>query len=269
MMHKVSPLKAPPVAPTSGRTAMTGRRSSRVLAAAAVVFVTAGLAACAAVSDLAGETGLPVQDWSDVREQREPKPELVEFSHDVRFAGNRYGLDADAVERLQTFLARTDIGYGDTVVVTAAVPQGATGGNAAWLAGRRADAVKAYLARARINASVIQTATDAVDAGERVTVYVRRYVAVLPPCPDWTGVPGVNFNNQPASNWSCATAVNFGMMLANPGDLVRGRDPGYADGEVGARSVENYRKGKTKPIIRDASAAEIFPDAGGESDKGE
>ena len=61
------------------------------------------------------------------------------------------------------------------------------------------------------------------------------------------------------SNWSCATAVNFGMMLADPQDLARGRDPGRADGEAMARSIENYRKDRTKDIIRDSASGELFP----------
>lgn len=71
------------------------------------------------------------------------------------------------------------------------------------------------------------------------------------------------------SNWSCATAVNFGMMLADPGDLVRGRDPGPADGEAVARSIESYRKGRTKDIMRDAASSEMFPAAAPSSNSGE
>ncbi len=63
------------------------------------------------------------------------------------------------------------------------------------------------------------------------------------------------------SNWSCATAVNFGLMLADPQDLARGRDPGRADGEAVARSIESYRKDRTKDIIRDSASSEMFPSA--------
>lgn len=92
-------------------------------------------------------------------------------------------------------------------------------------------------------------------------------VVVLPACPDWSAWPNYStFHNQPYSDWSCATAVNLGMMVANPADLVRGRVPGQADGTVMARSVEAYRKGRTKPLLDDVSTAETFSgDAGGES----
>lgn len=245
-----------------------GRAQSAMFA---VLLATAafGLSGCGSISDAANAAGLPVQDWSDVRNAREPSAELVELRHPVRFASNRYGLDQVEMDRLQSFLARAEIGYGDRVFVLAPAPGEATVAASASLIGRRAEAVRAFLARGRIKASVAQAGPGDSDAGDRITVYVRRYVAVLPACPDWSDVPGVDFNNQPMSNWSCATAVNFGMMLAAPGDLVRGRDPGYADGEAAARTVERYRKGKTKDLIRDAAAAETYPDAGGSSSGGE
>jgi type IV pilus biogenesis protein CpaD/CtpE len=58
------------------------------------------------------------------------------------------------------------------------------------------------------------------------------------------------------------------MMLADPNDLVRGRDPGPADGEAIARSVENYRKDRTKDIIRDAASSEMFPASAPSSNSG-
>ncbi|MCU0895560.1 MAG: CpaD family pilus assembly protein [Rhodospirillales bacterium] len=222
------------------------------------LLALACLAGCAAMSDAAHGGGLPVQDFSDVVTAREPRPELVAFSHEVRFTGAGEDLDAAEAERLRAFLARAGSRYGGDDVFVVTAPAGPA-------AARRGAAVKAFLARERIAASVVQIPPEPGRRGDLVAVSVRRYVAVLPPCPDWSGVPGVNFNNQPASNWSCATAVNFGMMLADPADLIRGRDPGYADGERAARTVKAYREGKTKPIIRDASAAEVFPDAGGQA----
>lgn len=239
------------------------RARRRLAAPAAALFGALGLAGCAAMSDAAHDVGLPVQDFSEVATVREPRPELVAFSHEVRFGAGRENLDAREGERLRAFLLRAGSGSGGEDVFVVTVPaDGEPGSGTASLAARRAAAVRAFLARERVPASVVQIPAEPGRRGDLVAVSVRRYVAVLPPCPDWTGVPGVNFDNQPISNWSCATAVNFGMMLADPGDLVRGRDPGYADGERAARSVRAYREGKTKPIIRDASAAEVFPDAG-------
>lgn len=235
-----------------------------------VLLATTALApsGCGAVSDFANDAGLPVQDFSNVRMVREPEAELIEMRHTVRFAASRYGLDRAERDRLRSFLAGADIGYGDRILIVAP-PQAIAEPGASALSGRRAEVVKAALARDRIKAAVAYAPAGDGTAGDVIAVLVRRYVALLPPCPDWSDVPAVNFNNQPMSNWSCATAVNFGMMLADPGELIRGSDPGYADGEVAARTIENYRKGKGKGLIRDASAAEVFPDAGGQGGGGE
>jgi pilus assembly protein CpaD len=128
---------------------------------------------------------------------------------------------------------------------------------------RRERAIAELLNAQLIEAKLLPSGIEARPLpSDTLLVLVRRSIASLPACPDWTQMPGDNFENQPMSNWSCATAVNFGMMLADPADLVRGRDPGFADGEYLARSVEKYRAGKTKPIIRDSASSEIFPSSG-------
>ena len=76
----------------------------------------------------------------------------------------------------------------------------------------------------------------------RAVVYVGRYDIVLPDCPDFRKQTGADFTNTPASNHGCATTVNFARMLADPGDLVQGRDPGLADGERMAGTIRNYRE---------------------------
>ena len=45
-------------------------------------------------------------------------------------------------------------------------------------------------------------------------------------------------------------------------DLARGREPGYADGERRAMSIENYRRGETAPLRNDVATQDTF-DAGG------
>ena len=102
--------------------ARPGPRRRRLLAPpAAALLAAVSLAGCAAMSDAAHDVGLPVQDFSDVVVAREPRPELVAFSHEVRFAGAREDLDAAEADRLRAFLARAGSRYGgdDVFVVTA------------------------------------------------------------------------------------------------------------------------------------------------------
>ena len=211
---------------------------------------------------------LPLEDFSDVPEARQPRADLVQYSHDVAFAAGEARLTNDQRQRLDSFLARLEAGYGDRFYVVAGRGRrGAPKQAAARLGERRRQAVMAVLElrRLRVLPLRIEFGIDA-PVGEAVKVIVRRYVVTLPGCPDWTGRPGVTFNNTPSSNFGCATAINLGLMVADPGDIVAGRHPGLMDGEFIARSIERYRKGETTPLEGDgASTAQTEPTGGGDS----
>ncbi|QLH39882.1 MAG: hypothetical protein HWD60_14350 [Defluviicoccus sp.] len=81
------------------------------------------------------------------------------------------------------------------------------------------------LAELGIRAEKVRTSADNLQPGWPVTVLVQRTTVTLPNCPDWTGDPASNLDNRPLRNWSCSTAVNLGLMLADPNDLVHGRTP--------------------------------------------
>jgi pilus assembly protein CpaD len=192
--------------------------------------------------------------------QHEPQPNLVEYRHDVEFAAERFSLSREQGQALEAFVARVGVGYGDRVYLATATPQGAKGESAVRLAQRRAESVSSFLGLNDVKIdALIDDYGDGSPLGDSVTVLVHRYLVALPACPDWTDRPGKKFMNQPANNWSCATAVNFGMMVADPGDLVRGREAGPGDGQMLADSVYRYRKGETKPLADDVSTAETFP----------
>lgn len=104
---------------------------------------------------------------------------------------------------------------------------------------------------------------------DTVAVVVERTLVTLPACPDWSGSPNfTTYSNQPMSNWSCATAVNLGMMVVDPADLRRGRQPGVAEADPAARSIQLYREGKTKPLSTDVSTAEAYASDGSGSGGG-
>ena len=214
---------------------------------AAVTLLTAALA-CAGLG--ACGRGWPAENWEGPQLKAEPELHVTEYRQEVRFLPGSTTLAPDNEAALRRFLSGVGGGYRVYVVTDAADRSG--------LAARRGRAVATLLASNRIQSQSRFTDEEAPPI-DGVAVVVQRSIVALPPCPNWSQAPNRGFNNQPMSNWSCATAVNFGLMLADPSDLARGRDPGYADGEAVARSVENYRKGKTKDIIRDAASSEIFP----------
>lgn len=221
---------------------------------------------CCALAILAATTLTACQgdqaevDWTPPRVASEPDVQLTEFRHEVMFPGGSSILSSAAAAALTRFITDVGVVSEDHVVVVGAQPRVGELPELGQLVQRRQATVARVLADRGVSSRRGQAAASGADAGQQaVVVVVRRTVVGLPACPDWTGEPGANGNNRQLLNWSCSTAVNFGMMLADPSDLLHGRDPGHADGELMARSMELYRKGKTKDLIRDAASAEVFP----------
>lgn len=82
------------------------------------------------------------------------------------------------------------------------------------------------------------------------------YVATPPECLSWAKYESSPFDNHAWPQMGCSTARNLAIMVDNPKDLVAGQDAGPAEGTIAAKSVELYRKGKTKDLINPFSATD-------------
>ena len=191
-----------------------------------------------------GDTGrswLPIEDWDSVPARKEPVASKVTLTHAVRFAPEEDRLVAAERQRIDDFLARAEVGYGDRLVL---VPPNDAGAN-----GRRVQMVAAYLAMRQLSARVASPRPRAATPVEgEVDLVMERHVVTLPPCPDWRSPPGNTFNNTPHSNFGCATASNLGLMVADPGQLVEGHAYAPIDGTYGVLAIQRYQKGETRPL---------------------
>ncbi|MFN4284000.1 MAG: CpaD family pilus assembly lipoprotein [Alphaproteobacteria bacterium] len=168
--------------------------------------------------------------WSEAQSPKRNQVEMVRLNHDVALPASGALAPAQAAA-LDAFLARHDIGFGDQVTVAAANSNPA--------------AVSAYLRKQ----GIVADAGDAngIPAGA-ARVQVERHVIVPPNCPDWRKPGTADYGNAPMGNLGCATAVNFGLMLADPRDLIQGRAPGDADGTAAAAAMQRYRADKVKAL---------------------
>ena len=57
-----------------------------------------------------------------------------------------------------------------------------------------------------------------------VRVVVSRNRAAVPDCPNWSRPSQPDFENQSMSNFGCAVNTNLAAMVANPEDLIHGRE---------------------------------------------
>ena len=111
--------------------------------------------------------------------------------------------------------------------------------------------MKAYLWQHRLSARPLPDDGSTDQWNGAVSVFVGRHIVTPPDCPNWGKPAGIDSANRTASNLGCATTRNLGLMLADPGDLVRTNPLAPADGEAAATSIQRYRAGK----VNDASAS--------------
>ena len=137
-------------------------------------------------------------------------------------------------DRLNGWFQGLDLGYGDTVYVDAGYAPAARS-QVAVIAGRYGMMVAPG---APITAGPVQPGS--------VRVVVARRRAVVPNCPNWSRPSQPDWNNRSMSNYGCAVNSNLAAMIADPEDLIHGREAApVTDAVAAARAVEMYR---TKPM---------------------
>lgn len=133
-------------------------------------------------------------------------------------------------ERLNGWFQGLGLGYGDTIYVDGTAGEAARGQVAA-IAGQYGMMVSAG---APVTAGAVQPGT--------VRVVVSRRRASVPFCPNWSLPSQPNYDNRSMSNFGCGVNSNIAAMVANPEDLVHGREgSGIADVNTGAKAVIYYR----------------------------
>ena len=181
--------------------------------------------------------------------------EETRFSHEVKFERGSVTLSNTELKNIDAFLRRIRTNEHDRIELP---PVPAEPGAQSR---RRREVVAAYLELRGIHALQRGTKPEAAPAVENsVRLSVARYSVATPACPDWTKVTRHNFTNTVHSNFDCATAVNFGHMLARPADLRAPLAPGPMDGEFAAGAIERYRKGETIPL-EGTPTSEVAPAA--------
>src|SRR5712691_11470438 len=174
-----------------------------------------------------------VAEYSEVEAPKQLTLDNGSIRVDVRFAPGSSQLLAGDAARLNALAAAGKIAPSDRVTVAVA------GGPD--LAAARFERIAAELLRHRIVAT--ELASGAVPAN-RAIVQTGRYLVTTPPCPNWSKSPPIDFTNTLSSNYGCATATNFGRMVASPADLAEGRPLGLADAIPAAAAVQRFQSDK-------------------------
>lgn len=132
--------------------------------------------------------------------------------------------------RLDGWFRGLGLGYGDRIYV-----DGGYAGSASSDVGRVAGRYGMMVSPgAPVTAGMVQPGT--------VRVVVTRTRASVPGCPNWDRPASPDFGNHQMSNYGCAVSSNMAMMVADPQDLVYGREGGaVVDAETAAKAIHMYR----------------------------
>jgi len=133
-------------------------------------------------------------------------------------------------DRLNGWFQGLGLGYGDHVYVDGGYAPSARAQVAA-IAGRYGMLVSAG---APVTAGTVQPGS--------VRVIVARRRAVVPGCPNWSQPSQPDWDNKTMSNYGCAVNSNLAAMVADPEDLVHGREgASVTDTRDAIRAVDLYR----------------------------
>jgi pilus assembly protein CpaD len=157
-----------------------------------------------------------------------PVVSRADYALDLAAPGG--SLPSSEAGRLDGWFRSLQLGYGDSIYVDGPDAYGAKA-DVARVAGQYGLLVSNG---APVTAGAIQPGT--------VRVVVSRARASVPGCPNWSVPSQPNFENATMSNFGCAVNSNLAAMVADPVDLVHGREgSGVGDTHTASKAVETYR----------------------------
>jgi pilus assembly protein CpaD len=176
----------------------------------------------------------PVTSYTDAEAPKRLKLDTSTTQLDLRFVPGAAALASVDAARLRQAAATGEIAPTDRVVVATAGPP------------RLAEERQAAISALVLHYGIVPVAGAQDAPPNRAIISVERTLVTLPPCPNWSKRPHSDFDNQPSSNFGCATESNLGMMVANPSDLAGGLALGATAGQPAAAAVNRYLNDKVE-----------------------
>lgn len=139
-------------------------------------------------------------------------------------------LSSAEAARLDGWFRSMQLGYGDAIYVDGPYAYGAR------------DEVARVAGRYGLMVNDGAPVTVGAIAPGTVRIVVSRTRASVPGCPNWSIPSQPNFDNASMSNLGCGVNSNLAAMVANPEDLVHGREgSGVSDAATASRAIGVYR----------------------------
>ncbi len=90
---------------------------------------------------------------------------------------------------------------------------------------------------------IVKPGLAEIDRSDVIILSFRGASVVIPECGDWSGTSSFDPSNSLHTNYGCAYQRNFGLMLADPRDLVRSQPEGDPDPTRRTLGVDAWRTG--------------------------
>jgi pilus assembly protein CpaD len=160
------------------------------------------------------------------------QPVVERTNYAIDLAADGSGIAFADQKRLNAWFEALDLRYGDRISIDSG---GGYGNDDA------ARDVRAAAAERGIMVTEGAPATPSVITPGNIRVVVTRSHASVPSCPNHSTTHDRNFNAGNNSNYGCAMNSNLAAMVADPEDLVRGRDNKRLDSNSGKAAVNAYK----------------------------
>lgn len=152
------------------------------------------------------------------------------YTMDVATNGGSVSLQEQ--QRLSHWLDALRIGYGDRISIDD--PDAYSNGTAH-------REIAAVVERYGLLLSTGAPVTQGQPNPSSVRVVLTRTVAQVPGCPDWSTKSTTDFNSGTSANYGCAVNSNLAAMIADPNDLVQGKQHPELDPHSAAKAIKAYR----------------------------
>ncbi len=188
------------------------------------------LTVTAASIALAGCAGTLGTSNTSMYSVHQPVVERTNFAIDL----NSNGEDIPSAEqsRLGDWFDALQLGYGDRVSIDF---------GSGYASKAATQSVYNVAADRGMLLNDVAPVTQGQVAAGMIRVVVTRSKASVPSCPDLSTDHDRNYNASNHSNYGCAVNSNLAAMIADPEDLVRGRENKKLDANSGKAAVGAYR----------------------------
>ena len=190
-------------------------------------FLTAAAASITLAGCAAGSMGTTNTSMYSVHQ---PVVERTNYAIDLNSDGS--GISSVEQDRLTDWFDALQLGYGDRISIDYGSSYASNSTN---------DAVANIAAKRGLTMEGPAPVTAGQVAPGMIRVVVTRSNASVPSCPDFTTDHDRNYNASNHSNYGCAVNSSLAAMIADPEDLIRGRENKKLDANTGKNAVGAYR----------------------------